>query len=136
MELCDELPYWNRSQLSSSCDDDDDDEEDEEVAEVELVEPSDAAADAMRARAVSIAPSLAPIAARAVSNDSSCCENGASFARGALESVADALACAVADDRAVAEADCGAGVDRYGCSAASGTMMRRAASALMSVRPR
>ena len=49
---------------------------------------------------------------------------------------ATAVARAVGDGCAVTDADCGAGAGRYGCSAASGTMMRRAASALMSVRPR
>ena len=136
-ELCDELPYWNRSQLSSSCDVDvDEDDEDEKFADAEPVDVTAAADEAMRARIVSLVPSVVPVAERALSSDSSRAARARSVARAAPVSVADAVECAVADDRALAEVDCGAGADRYGCSAASGTMMRRAASALMSVRPR
>jgi hypothetical protein len=130
------LPYWNRSQLSSSCDEAD--EEDDDDADADPVDPAAAADVATRARVVSIVPSLAPSAGRALSSDSSRCESGASVARAALPLVAGAgaVAGAVAADDAVADDDCGAGAERYGCSAASGTMMSRAASALMSVRPR
>ena len=128
------MPYWNRSQLSSSCDEAD--EEDDDDADADPVEPAAAADDTTRARVVTVVPSLAPSADRALSSDSSRCESGASVARAALSLVAGVVASAVAADDAVADDDCAAGAERYGCSAARGTMMSRAASALMSVRPR
>ena len=144
-DVCDELPYWNRSQLSSSCDDEEDDEEDDEDdAERDAAADADAdelvADDVIRARAVSsvpraafVLPSFAPSVERALSSDSSRGESGRSIAA-ELESAVDALARAVAEGVAGA-VDCGAAAGRYGCNAASGTMMNRVARALMSVRP-
>ena len=96
-ELCDELPNWKRSQLSSS------------VADEELLDTDALDAWVLDARVLD-----------AWVLDGEPAGDGVVTARGV-----------------VADADCGAAcADRWGCSAASGTMRKSVASALMSVRPR
>src|SRR5215204_4879673 len=148
MPLCDELPYRNRSQLSSSrvfdivVDDVEDMDPDAEFdADAEFdpdAEPEDVEEEvAIRARAVSIVSARASSTCLALSRDSTRCESVRSSRADELESLV-AERVARADDSLAAEADavCDGPACRYGWSAASGTMTSRVASALMSVRPR
>src|SRR5215208_6350030 len=135
--LCDELPYWNRSQLSSSREDDDVELEDDD-ADVDPDADVDAVADApaARARTVSNDPAWASSVCLELSRDSSRCAIELSSLTDGYASVV-AERDALADDSPEADADAacvGWGAWRYGCSAASGTMTSRVASALMSVR--
>src|SRR5688572_6019994 len=109
--FCEVLPYWYRSQLSSSVDDEVDelDEVDEDDPErgalAEAAAVAVAADDATRARAVSCVPGFASSAERALSSDSSRCDSGRSVAA-SLDFAAVALAVAVADERGeVADAE-------------------------------
>src|SRR3712207_6226091 len=81
----DELPDWNRSQLSSCCvatDDDADDDSFVADADVEAV----AKPPATRLRAVSISESFTLASRRELSSDSSRCESGRSPRAGDVES--------------------------------------------------